>query len=383
MLANSDMTYTVLIIDDSPINRMFIKTVVEDGLVGFKVIECENGRQGLSIAKEKSPDLILLDIMMPEMDGYTVCGLLKNDPSTKEIPVIFLSALSEIEDKTKGFEAGGVDYITKPADPREILARVFAHARLYRTQKSLLDYINRIDQELSIAQIVQFELLPKNLRVNDLKMEWLYQISNNVSGDIFGVIPYDQQNSIVYMVDVSGHGVASAMRSTMIKQKLESVVLSKGITDPEIIAKNIENELSGIFFDGAYFTMVIARITQTQVELCNFGHREPILINRNGMQILNGSDFPIGFGIIKDIPVAKTKFDFLRDDVLILYTDGLVETTNDENLSIPFEKILEIIGSVENKTPINIVNAISHELKSFLGDKQPEDDITLLVLKRE
>ena len=101
------------------------------------------------------------------------------------------------------------------------------------------------------------------------------------------------------------------------------------------------------------------------------------------MQILNGSDFPIGFGIIKDIPVAKTKFDFLRDDVLILYTDGLVETTNDENLSIPFEKILEIIGSVENKTPINIVNAISHELKSFLGDKQPEDDITLLVLKRE
>ncbi|HNV05199.1 MAG TPA: PP2C family protein-serine/threonine phosphatase, partial [Petrotogaceae bacterium] len=217
----------------------------------------------------------------------------------------------------------------------------------------------------------------------DLKMEWLYQISNNVSGDIFGVIPYDQQDSIVYIVDVSGHGVASAMRSTMIKQKLESIVLSKGITDPEIIAKNIENELSGIFFDGAYFTMVIARVTQTQVELCNFGHREPVLINKDGMRIINGSDFPIGFGIIKNIPVAKTKFDFLRDDVLVLYTDGLVETTNNNDLSIPFEKILEIIGSVENKTPINIVNAISHELKSFLGDKQPEDDITLLVLKRE
>ena len=126
---------TILMVDDNPANLQVLQATL-DGR-GYRLLAARDGASALSIAANASPDLILLDIMMPAMDGFEVCRRLKSDPGTDDIPVIFLSALEETEDKVRGLELGAVDYITKPFQPQEILARVNTHLTLRCLQRQL------------------------------------------------------------------------------------------------------------------------------------------------------------------------------------------------------------------------------------------------------
>jgi len=120
-----DRKVRILVIDDEQIYIHFIVGLLAET---YKIIVALNGRDGLKIAQsEPPPDLILLDVMLPDMEGFEVCRQLKEDPRTKDIPVVFLSALEEVENKIKGFRVGGVDYITKPLQGEEVLARVKTH----------------------------------------------------------------------------------------------------------------------------------------------------------------------------------------------------------------------------------------------------------------
>ncbi len=125
----------VLAVDDEPQNLRFLGKLVSDS--GYDLAMAENGSQALNFARKDAPDLILLDIMMPDMDGYEVCEQLKNDVATRHIPVIFLTAKTAADDVVKGFEAGGVDYVTKPFNAAELLARIKTHIEL-KTLRGLL-----------------------------------------------------------------------------------------------------------------------------------------------------------------------------------------------------------------------------------------------------
>ena len=106
---------TILIVDDTPANIGIISDSLEEN--GYSVLVAQDGTEGLQRAELMQPDLILLDVMMPDMDGFEVCRRLKKQPNTRDIPVIFMTALSETEDKVNGFNAGAVDYVTKPLQP--------------------------------------------------------------------------------------------------------------------------------------------------------------------------------------------------------------------------------------------------------------------------
>ena len=125
----------ILVVDDTPANlRLLVEILAEKGYV---VRPARDGSQALAIARGVAVDLILLDIMMPEMDGYQVCQQLKADDRTRDIPVIFISAIDQVLDKIKAFGLGGVDYITKPFQVEEVLARVETHLALQHLQKTL------------------------------------------------------------------------------------------------------------------------------------------------------------------------------------------------------------------------------------------------------
>jgi len=118
----------ILVVDDEPLN---INILVELLKGEYKIMAAKNGKQALkAAASANTPDLILLDIMMPDMDGYEVCRLLKADEQTKDIPVIFISAMNETLDETKGFDVGAIDYITKPISPAILKAKVHTHLAL-------------------------------------------------------------------------------------------------------------------------------------------------------------------------------------------------------------------------------------------------------------
>jgi CheY-like chemotaxis protein len=125
----------ILIVDDNPQNIQFLGGLLTEN--GYDLGVAQNGVETLEFVKDKTPDLILLDIMMPEMDGYETCERLKSDKRYRHIPVIFLTAKTETEDIVKGFHLGGVDYVTKPFITEELLARVQTHVQM-KTLKSLL-----------------------------------------------------------------------------------------------------------------------------------------------------------------------------------------------------------------------------------------------------
>ncbi len=148
---------TILIVDDKPANLQFLnKTLIEQN---YRVHSAINGTMGLKLANKKQPDLILLDIKMPDMSGYEVCKQLKNKENTKNIPVIFISALNEIFDKTKAFNSGGVDYITKPFQIDDVLARVKIHLNLWNTQKQLEKQNITLQNTLSDLKATQSQLI--------------------------------------------------------------------------------------------------------------------------------------------------------------------------------------------------------------------------------
>jgi two-component system sensor histidine kinase ChiS len=134
---NPDTTVeeAILLVDDNPTNLQLLFETL-DGR-GFKLLVAKDGKSALAIAGKARPNLILLDIMMPEIDGYEVCRQLKADPATAEIPVIFLSALTDTKDKVHGLEIGAVDYVTKPFQPDEVIARVNTHLTVYRLKRAL------------------------------------------------------------------------------------------------------------------------------------------------------------------------------------------------------------------------------------------------------
>jgi DNA-binding NtrC family response regulator len=140
----------ILIVDDEPFNVDVLAQELET--LGYEIISAGNGQEALQKAETKNPDLILLDIIMPAVDGFEVCRRLKASDNTKDIPVIFMTALSETQDKVKAFAAGGVDYVMKPFQTEELLARVKTHLDLRRTQKELFDQNVRLRKEIEAHQ---------------------------------------------------------------------------------------------------------------------------------------------------------------------------------------------------------------------------------------
>ena len=146
----------ILLIDDNEANLGVLAEYLKT--LGFKILTARNGGMGLQRAQLAKPDLILLDVLMPGLDGFEVCRRLKADPDTQDIPVIFITALESVEDTVKGFAAGGVDYITKPIRQDDVFARVTTHLSLRKTQQQLQENNAHLEATLNALPDMLFEL---------------------------------------------------------------------------------------------------------------------------------------------------------------------------------------------------------------------------------
>jgi DNA-binding response OmpR family regulator len=149
---------SVLVVEDSPINQRVLHKILTKE--GYRVGIAGHGREALALLQEQRPDLILLDILMPEMDGLELCRLLKVQEATRDIPVIFISSLDDTADKVSGFEAGGIDYITKPFHPAEVLARISTHLKLCRLQRQLEERNRQLGLEKQKSEALLLNVLP-------------------------------------------------------------------------------------------------------------------------------------------------------------------------------------------------------------------------------
>lgn len=190
MTTSKDKRNDILVVDDTPANLKFLSLMLSRR--NYEVRTATDGPMALEAVREAPPDLILLDIMMPRMDGYEVCRRLKSDAVTRDIPVIFISALDDANDKVKAFKSGGVDYITKPFELQEVLARVANHLTLRQLQRKLQEANNELERRVEerTAELVNTNVslkeeiaerhrIEKSLRENEEKYRNVFEDSKD------------------------------------------------------------------------------------------------------------------------------------------------------------------------------------------------------------
>jgi phosphoserine phosphatase RsbU/P len=206
----------VLVVDDAPANIRVVNEILHGA---YKVRVAMNGAKALELAHgTPAPDLVLLDVIMPGMDGYEVCTRLKADPATRDIPVIFLTGQTEIQDETSGFEVGAVDYIHKPFSPAIVAARVQTHLALREARGRLERQLQEIRAELETARQIQLSILPREIpRFSGLDIAARYIPMTSVAGDFYDFVVVDEKRIGILAADVSGHGMPAALIASMLK----------------------------------------------------------------------------------------------------------------------------------------------------------------------
>src|SRR5690348_5675227 len=208
----------IMVVDDQPANLKLLGDML--GQQGYRVRSFQRGRSALSAAVQHPPDLILLDITMPEMNGYEVCRQLKSDQKLARIPVIFLSALGDIVDKVKAFQAGGVDYVTKPFHVDEVQARVQTHIELRRLQ---LESERRAVEDLELAKQVQTRLFPQTLPpLTTLDYAGICIQARQVGGDYYDFLDLARDQLGLVIGDIAGKGIAAALLMANLQANLRS-----------------------------------------------------------------------------------------------------------------------------------------------------------------
>lgn len=392
------MKEKILIVDDSEDIRILLKRILVSA--GHDVFEAASGDDAISLAGEVKPDLVLLDIVMPGIDGYGVCEALKQRYPSMDMPVIFLSAKTDAADRVRGLEIGGSDYITKPFDKAEVLARVENHLKirrltgeLIRTNKELTDKQRALDEDLKAAAGIQRSLMPREIpNIKNLSVAWKFMPSHMIGGDIFNIFRLDENHFGLYMVDVSGHGVQSALVTVSVSQMLQpdSGIATKRKTEtppgyqivpPRSVLETLDAEYPLERFD-KYFTIVYMVIDTASGALAysNAAHPSPVVLRYDGtIELLDKGGTIIGLGGL--VPFEEGRKTLKAGDRVVLYTDGVVEYRNKEGEFFGEERFYAILASLR-QAPINdMLDGILASMNDFGMGKEYQDDITLIALE--
>jgi sigma-B regulation protein RsbU (phosphoserine phosphatase) len=415
----------ILIADDNPDMIYLIKRGFKDD--DYVFLEAHDGEAALQKIETEKPDLILLDLKMPKKNGMDVLRELKEMKGCRDIPVIILTVVADPLEKIKALEYGARDFLVKPPGSAELRARVNTQLELRKATKTLKKYsehlektaerktkklkeyasrleemveqkvglIKRQNEEIMVslrsAQKVQKSLLPTGFpNLKGLKFESLYYPLEAVGGDIYNVFRIDEDTIGMFLADVSGHGIPSAMIAIFLKQEVTHQVkriIGKGnyiVERPKDVLKNLNDSfIQKNIGEGLYFvTMVygLYSLSKKELVLSSAGHHALPMIRRSSgeIEVAELIGFPIGW--FSDTGEYEEKnFRMHPGDSVFFYTDGLFElfpaVSHKTNFAQMLNPIMDIFKSGNTETEIN--KRINRSRKS---GKRKLDDITLLMM---
>jgi sigma-B regulation protein RsbU (phosphoserine phosphatase) len=379
-MKSADEVKTLLLVDDAPANIQIANSILKDS---YKIRIATNGAKALELASVTPlPDLILLDVMMPEMDGYEVCTRLKMSAETRDIPVIFLTGQTEIEDETKGFEVGAVDYIHKPLSPAIVKARVQTHLVLRGIRKQLALQLLTIQKELETAREIQLSILPEEIpKIGGVDIAARYIPMTSVAGDFYDFIVVDEKHLGILVADVSGHGMPAALIASMLKIALAAQ--ESHAADPAQLLLGLNQALCGKFqrhyVTAAYLFLDMLKGT---LRYAGAGHPPLLLWSRSeGVRALEENGLFLG-----KFPQAAYSFVELplkAGDWALLYTDGIPETTNPLQIEFGTDRFKHFLETEQSTSADHFADRLLEELSQWSvrdSGEDSDDDVTLVAI---
>src|SRR5215510_13629647 len=309
----------VLLVDDARAN---LDILVEGLKADYKLSIARDGEMALQAAASNPPDLVLLDIVMPGLDGYEVCRRLRQMPDTAEVPIMFLSSLEEVQNTTRGFEAGAKDYLTKPFDMLEVKARV----RSLLKAKAYSDAAKeQIASELRVAREIQMGMLPHDFtgveQAYGVNFGAVLEPAREVGGDLYGVCAAGPDRFVVFLGDVSGKGIPASM--FMVRAISLARLLSREIAEPERILARLNDELATDNPSGMFVTFLCAMFEPRsgRLTLANAGHCRPVLLPAGEPPRWAVRNLGTALGFEPSLEFERTELTLRDGDALILYSD--------------------------------------------------------------
>jgi sigma-B regulation protein RsbU (phosphoserine phosphatase) len=369
----------ILLVDDNPTNLQVLFQTL-DGR-GYNLLVAKNGEIALNIARKAMPNLILLDIMMPGIDGYEVCRQLKADPLTREIPVIFLSALVDTKDKVQGLDLGAVDYVTKPFQPDEVIARVNTHLTIYSLKREVQAQRDELEDELQSVAEEQRKLLPKQLpRIDGLKMSVFYETSRYAGGDYYDIIKLPDNQWGFIMADAAGHSTSAAVLVAMTCTLLRSY--PEPPMNPAQVLRDINEHLCSLS-DNSFLTALymVYDAESHNLSIARAGHPPPVLFrpqDAKAIELECKGVWPLAIDPYANVPLTETTLQ--SGDRLMLYTDGITERFGPEGECYEVERLCEQFAKESGDDPQKIMTALINDVNEFAGELPSDDDQAVLIM---
>ena len=380
------MDKLILLVDDERANIFALEVILESN--GYQVESCGSGREALELVGTGKYGLVLLDVMMPEMDGYETCRAIR--AATDDVPVILVTALSDSEDLVRGFDAGAIDYIRKPIDAVELLARVRNTLRIRESEEKIRSLYSAVMQDLEVASTTQTFMLPRQFVLEDrLVFCSEYTPSTKIGGDLFDIIKLSQDKYFIYIADISGHGIQAALLMSAVKSMIHMTVEGE---DPGTGVSTVFNHINSLVCNGLfrknYMTMLggMVDLAENTFRYFNAGH-PPIICydsKERKAEILDSKgSVPVGWKAeIEYLPEEEGCIGLDCNKTILLYTDGIIECgrTDDDQLGVEgFAHALEeaVGGDGCLLTP--------HKVKQFLmerGYDMTKDDSSMFAFER-
>lgn len=375
----------ILVVDDTETN---IDVLVELFSGQYEVSVAMDGESAIETASEDQPDIILLDIMMPGMDGYEVCRRLKNDVLTRDIPVIFVTAKTAVEDETKGLALGAVDYITKPISPPLVFARVRTHLALSQAHRSLAQQndalASQLDRLLFERQFIEDVMLRIRAteRFDSQNLRFLVESVEKTTGDLLlsGRRPDAGQNILVG--DFTGHGLQAAIGSPTVSGSFYDMT-EKGLHMPAIL-KEINRKLQEILPWGTYLAACGIELdaNHSRCLLWNGGMPD-ILLFRKGRLHATIPSARHALGVSKDalFNSGMTEIVFEPQDRMFVHSDGVLDVLNPQGEHFGEQRLEQSVLHILSAG--SSLEMLREELERFRNGCESVDDITLVEISHK
>ena len=368
----------ILVVDDDRTIRMLLKLILNK--VGHDVLEAFDAKTGLSVAELESPDLILLDLMLPDMNGLELLDTIKKNKQLEKIPIIVLTGSTDQENKLIALRNGAVDFITKPFLHEEVLLRVKTQLKLHNLINSLENAVSILEKDLVAASRIQKSLIPSSPPEGYFEsIHWIYEPSHKVGGDIFDIIAIDEKTVLLYLADIAGHGVNAAMLSVIVHRFIEDYCDNH--PNFELGKFMLELDKNFRFNDFKLFFTVTAALFHNDsktVEITNAGHPAPILIAEDIFELKESAESIIGIDMLKG---STKSYNISSGARFFLYTDGVTEATDGDGQLFGSRRLMESLYKYRNLELKNQLESVFYQLKAFNGSKEFEDDISIIGIQ--